>query len=73
MSSLYPPVYKQYKKKSVSEAVPKYKLNKKEEKINMIIVLTATTFTREVFPAFWSPIRDNSISCLKKRLQSNQI
>lgn len=29
----------------------------------------ATTFTREVFPAFWSPIKESSISCLKKRLQ----
>nr|GMC67970.1 hypothetical protein Iba_chr02fCG7490 [Ipomoea batatas] len=30
----------------------------------------AITFTREVFPAFCSPIKDSSISCLKKRLLS---
>lgn len=34
----------------------------------LVNLLTATTFTSEVFPAFWRPIRDSSISCLKKRL-----
>lgn len=33
-------------------------------------LLTATTLTRDVFPAFWSPIKESSISCLKKRLRS---
>jgi len=33
------------------------------------LILTAMTFTSDVFPAFWSPIKESSISCLKKRLQ----
>lgn len=32
-------------------------------------ILTAITFTSEVFPAFCSPIKESSISCLKKRLK----
>lgn len=32
-------------------------------------ILTAITLTSDVFPAFWSPIKESSISCLKKRLQ----
>ena len=36
-------------------------------------LLTAITFTSEVFPAFCSPIKESSISCLKKRLQNEQV
>lgn len=34
--------------------------------------LTAIELTRDVFPAFWSPTRDSSISCLKNRLTWRQ-
>lgn len=34
--------------------------------------LTAMALTRDVFPAFWRPMRESSISCLKNRLKGGK-
>jgi len=37
--------------------------------VNQVPPLTVMTFTKEVFPAFWRPMSDSSISCWKNRLR----
>lgn len=46
---------------------------KKSNKNKIRDILTAMALTRDVFPAFWRPIRESSISCLKNKLKCTLI
>lgn len=69
MSSLYPPVCTG-KLNERNLTLSRIKYGSMSEIIENQSVRTAITLTSDVFPAFWSPIKDSSISCLKKRLKT---